>query len=125
MPVLRIGVGLEPIAANIEPDRRVEGDLLVKQQMGKLGVEGLGIMRGGKVSALNPQSRMDSATRVIRARTPDSRSVVPFSPWRYFEATMLVAVMTSRRALDVLLLEMVLPLKSWITASRSSQTISS
>ena len=53
-----------------------------------------------------PQSRIDSATRVISARTPDSRSAVPISPCRYFDATMLVAVIDqSAGDLHVLLLE--------------------
>src|SRR5215469_5541766 len=39
-----------------------------------------------------PQSRTDSATRLMSCRTPVSRSEVPSWPCRYLEATMLVAV---------------------------------
>ncbi len=46
-----------------------------------------------KYPSRRPQSRMDSATRVMRARTPLSRWGVPTWPCRYLEATMLVAVM--------------------------------
>ena len=60
-----------------------------------------------------PQSRMDSATRVMRARTPDSRSSVPLRPWRYLEATMLVAVMDQSAGTSTFFCsKMILPLKS-------------
>ena len=73
-----------------------------------------------------PQSRMDSATRVMRARTPDSRSGVPTRPWRYLEATMLVAVMDQSAGTSTFFCsKMSLPFQSWMMASRSSQVISS
>ena len=50
MPVLGVGVGLEAVAADVEPDGGVEGDLLVEQQVGELGVEGGGVFRGGEVA---------------------------------------------------------------------------
>ncbi len=69
-----------------------------------------------------PQSRMDSATRVMRARTPDSRSGVPTRPWRYLLATMLVAVMDQSAGDSTFFCsKMSLPFQSWMTASRSSQ----
>src|SRR6202166_3814995 len=46
-----------------------------------------------KYPSFMPQSRIVSATRATSWRTPVSRSSVPVCPWRYFEATMLVAVM--------------------------------
>ena len=39
VPVLGVGVGVEAVAADVEPDGRVEGDLLVEQEVGELGVE--------------------------------------------------------------------------------------
>jgi hypothetical protein len=93
VPVLRVGVGLEAVAADVEPDGRVEGDLLVEQEVGELGEEDVGVFGRRSSRRAMPQSRMDSATRVMRARTPDSRSGVPTWPWRYLLATMLVAVM--------------------------------
>src|ERR1700743_3697338 len=69
-----------------------------------------------------PQSRMDSATRVMRARTPDSRSAVPLRPWRYLLATMLVAVMDQSEGTSTFFCsKIVVPFQSWITASRRSQ----
>ena len=73
-----------------------------------------------------PQSRMLSATRVIRARTPSSRASVPLRPWRYLEATMLVAVMDQSEGTSTpFCSKIILPLKSWMMASRRSQVISS
>src|SRR5579875_4163995 len=73
-----------------------------------------------------PQSRMDSATRETRARTPDSRSGVPTCPWRYLDATMLVAVMDQDEGTSTSFCsKMILPLKSWMMASRFSQVSSS
>src|ERR1700761_2375997 len=73
-----------------------------------------------------PQSRMDSATRETRARTPDSRSGVPTWPCRYLLATMLVAVMDQEEGVSTSFCsKMILPLKSWMTASRFSQVSSS
>ncbi len=39
VPVVGVGVGLEAIAADVEPDGRVEGGLLVEEQMAELGEE--------------------------------------------------------------------------------------
>ena len=73
-----------------------------------------------------PQSRMVSATRVMRARTPVSRSGVPTWPWRYLLATMLVAVMDQSAGTSTSFCsKMILPFQSWMTASRSSHVISS
>src|ERR1700753_160480 len=69
---------------------------------------------------------MDSATRETRARAPDSRSGGPTWPWRYLEATMLVAVMDQEVGVSTSFCsKMILPLKSWMTASRFSQVSSS
>ena len=55
MPVLGVGVGLEAVAADVEPDGRVEGDLLVDEEVGELGEEELGVLVGGEVAvALAP-----------------------------------------------------------------------
>ena len=55
VPVLRVGVGLEAVAADVEPDGRVEGGLLVDEQVGELGEEDLGVLVGGEVAvALAP-----------------------------------------------------------------------
>ncbi len=50
VPVLGVGVGLEAVAADVEPDGGVEGDLLVEEQVDELGVEGLGVVGGGEVA---------------------------------------------------------------------------
>src|SRR5579875_3477446 len=69
---------------------------------------------------------MDSATRVTRARTPLSRAGVPTPPWRYLEATMVVAVMDQELGTSTSFCsKMSLPFQSWMTASRFSQVSSS
>ncbi len=50
VPVLGVGVGLEAVAADVEPDGRVEGDLLVEEEVGELGVEGVGVGGRGEVA---------------------------------------------------------------------------
>jgi hypothetical protein len=50
VPVLGVGVRLEAVAADVEPDGRVEGDLLVDEQVGELGEEGVGVVLRGKVA---------------------------------------------------------------------------
>ena len=50
VPVLGVGVGLETVAADVEPDGRVERDLLVQEKVGELGVEGLGVLRAWRSS---------------------------------------------------------------------------
>ena len=50
VPVLGVGVGLEAVAADVEPDGRVEGDLLVEEQVGELGEEDVGVFGGGEVA---------------------------------------------------------------------------
>src|SRR5208283_774566 len=50
VPVLRVGVGLQTVASDVEPDRGVEGDLLVEQQVSELGVEGGGVGGRGEVA---------------------------------------------------------------------------
>src|SRR6185312_3191093 len=51
VPVLGVGVGFEAVAADVEPDGRVEGDLLVEQQVDELGEEDVGVFGGGEVAA--------------------------------------------------------------------------
>ena len=93
--------------------------------MDELVVEDGGVFGGGEVAAVMPQSRMVSATRQIKARTPVSRSGVPIWPWRYLLATMLVAVMDQSTGDSTSFCsKMVLPLKSWMTASRRSHCTS-
>ena len=50
MPVLRVGIGLQPVAADVEPDRRVEGYFLGQQQMDQLVVEDRRIFEGGEIA---------------------------------------------------------------------------
>ncbi len=50
MPVLRVGVGLEALAAHVEPDRRVEGGLLGHEQVRQLIVEDGGVFGRGEVA---------------------------------------------------------------------------
>ena len=52
VPVLGIGLGLEAIAADVEPDGRVEGDLLGDEQVDELIVEDGSVFGGGEVAAL-------------------------------------------------------------------------
>ena len=40
------------LEADVEPDRAVEGGLLVQQDVGELGLEGVGVLVGGEVAAL-------------------------------------------------------------------------
>src|SRR5579859_2214979 len=42
---------------DVEPDRRVEGRHLVEQDVGELGLEGLGVLHGGEVAALPAPGR--------------------------------------------------------------------
>ena len=73
-----------------------------------------------------PQSRMVSATRETSWRTPVSRSEVPSVPWRYFEATMLVAVTDQSLGTSTSFCsKMELPLESVMEAVRNSHSISS
>ena len=53
VPVLRVGVGLDAIAADIEPYRRVECRLLLQEQVGELVVEDGRIFGGLEVAAGN------------------------------------------------------------------------
>ncbi len=53
MPVLRVGVGLDAIAAHVEPYRRIEGRLLLQQQVGELVVEDGRVVVAAEVSALD------------------------------------------------------------------------
>ncbi len=50
VPVVGVGVGLEAVAADVEPDGRVEGGLLVEEQVAELGEEDLGVVGGGEVA---------------------------------------------------------------------------
>ena len=40
------------LEADVEPDGRVEGGLLVEEDVGELGLEGVGVLIGGEVAAL-------------------------------------------------------------------------
>src|SRR4051794_37107034 len=73
-----------------------------------------------------PQSRTDSATRLTSCRTPVSRSGVPNCPCRYFEATMLVAVIDQSMGTSTSFCsKIVFPLLSEMDAVRRSHWSSS
>ena len=73
-----------------------------------------------------PQSRTVSATRATSCRTPVSRSGVPICPCRYFEATILVAVIDQSTGTSTSFCsKIVLPLVSVIDAVRRSHCTSS
>src|SRR5437764_701555 len=79
-----------------------------------------------KYPLARPQSRMVSTTRVMSCRTPVSRSGVPIFPCRYFEATMLVAVMDQSLGTSTFFCsKMGAPCASVISAVRSSHSTSS
>src|SRR5437667_6275766 len=69
---------------------------------------------------------MVSTTRVMSCRTPDSRSGVPIFPCRYFEATMLVAVMDQSLGTSTFFCSKIgAPCASVMSAVRSSHSTSS
>ena len=73
-----------------------------------------------------PQSRIVSATRPTSWRTPVSRSGVPVCPCRYFDATILVAVIDQSTGTSTSFCsKIVLPLVSVIEAVRFSHCTSS
>ena len=73
-----------------------------------------------------PQSRIVSATRPTSCRTPVSRSGVPICPCRYFEATILVAVIDQSTGTSTSFCsKIVLPLVSVMDAVRFSHWTSS
>ncbi len=53
VPILRVGVGLDAIAADVEPYWRIEGRLLLQQQVRKLIVEDGRVIVAAEVSALD------------------------------------------------------------------------
>jgi len=87
------GVGLETIAADVEPDRGVEGDLLVEQEVGELGVEGGGVGGRGEVSVAEAPVADGLCDAGDEGADTTLALGVPTWPCRYLEATMLVAVM--------------------------------
>ena len=50
VPVVGVGVGLEAVAADVEPDGRVEGGLLVEQKVAELVEEDVGVIGRGEVA---------------------------------------------------------------------------
>ena len=80
------------LEADVEPDRAVEGGLLVQEDVGELGLEGVGVLVGGEVAAVAAPAG-DRARRrgEIICLTELSRSSEPSRPRKYFWATMLVA----------------------------------
>ena len=126
VPVLRLRVGLDAVAAHVEPHRRVEGGLLLQEQVRELVVEDGGVVGGRKYPPLMPQSRMVSATRETSWRTPVSRSGVSMVPCRYLLATMLVAVIDQSLGVSTSFCSKITPpWASVIWARRSSHSISS
>ena len=80
------------LEADVEPDRRVEGGVLVDEDRLQLGLEGLGLLLVGEVAALAAPGADrvdDAADHLLDAR---SRSGEDMRPRKYFCATMLVAV---------------------------------
>src|SRR5258706_14365551 len=73
-----------------------------------------------------PQSRIVSATRATSWRTPVSRCEVPTSPCRYFDATMLVAVIDQSLGTSTSFCSKIIPpFESVICARRFSHSTSS
>ena len=126
VPVLRVGVGLEAIAADVEPDGRVEGDLLLDEEVGEVVVEGVGVLIGGEVAALLAPAGDglgDAADEGADAALALGRAIWP---WRYLEATMLVAVMDQSTGTSTSFCsKMTLPLMSLMAAVRRSHWTSS
>jgi hypothetical protein len=54
MPALGIGFWLQAVAADVEPDGRVEGYFLGQQQVDQLVMEDGRVLRGGKVTSRDP-----------------------------------------------------------------------
>ena len=57
VPVGGVGVGLDAVAADVEPDRRVEGGVLVQQEVDELVVEDGGVFGGAEVAVRRCPSR--------------------------------------------------------------------
>ena len=53
VPVARVGVGLDAIATDVEPYRRIEGRLLLQEQVGEFVVEDGRVVVAAEVSALD------------------------------------------------------------------------
>ena len=75
----------------VEPDRAVEGHLLVYQHVGELVREGLLVGGRREVAGVAPHSRIRPTTRPISCCTLVSRVGVPMWPRKYLETTTLVA----------------------------------
>src|SRR6185437_14151168 len=52
VPVLRIGLRIQPVASHVEPYRRVERRFLVEQDVHQFVVEGLGVAAAGEIPAI-------------------------------------------------------------------------
>ena len=50
MPVLAFGIRFQPVAANVEPNWRIEGNLLRQEHVRQFVVESCRIFRRGKVA---------------------------------------------------------------------------
>ena len=89
-----VGVGLDAVAAYVEPDGRVEGGVLADEDVDEFVVEGGAVFGGAEVAFFHAPvadgfgdagyQLADSGLALGRCRSV---------PCRYFEATMLVAVM--------------------------------
>ena len=86
------------LEADVEPDRGVEGGVLVDQDRLQLRLEGVGLLVGRRSSRLSrPQPPIVSTTRPTICLTLRSRSGELSRPRKYFCATMFVAVCDQKR----------------------------
>ena len=94
-----------PVHADVEPHRRVEGRLLVDDEVLELVREDLGLLVVDEVAVLDPP-RGDRVDHPVGHLASDhSRSAVPRVPRKYFWARMLVALSSRLGHLDAELLE--------------------
>ena len=126
MPVLGVGVGLDAVAAHVEPDRRIEGGILAQKNVRQFVVESCAVFR-----------RLEIALRHAPVANGLSHAShqgadAAFALGRAERAVQIFAghdVGGGHRPvfgdLDILLLEDVLALASVISAVRFSHSISS
>ena len=74
VPVLGVGVGLDAVASDVEPDRRVEGGVLAQQDVREFVVESGAVFRRLEISSATNPSRGWSRRRVSPGRARHSRA---------------------------------------------------
>ena len=85
-----LGLGL---AADVEPDRRIESHFLLDEQVGKFVAESVARGVVGEIAALLRPNGRWCPRRGRSTGAPSLRArAVPGFPWKYLLATMLVAV---------------------------------